>query len=122
MEPVKTVETLRGLGGALGCSWPSDPRSVTPPPAGTDRHFRNIYTPFLKKKGEDLLVPKYYLDVRAVRYVGSAGVHCRCETLGRWGRGLCSRTEGFVEHLKKKKQHTEMSNAITDTEGNFING
>lgn len=32
----KTAETLRGLGGALGCSCPSDPRKVTPPPAGAE--------------------------------------------------------------------------------------
>lgn len=32
----KIAETLRGLGGALGCSCPSEPRKVTPPPAGTE--------------------------------------------------------------------------------------
>lgn len=32
----KTAETLRGLGGALGCNCPSEPRKVTPPPAGTE--------------------------------------------------------------------------------------
>lgn len=31
----KTAETLRGLGGALEFSCPSDPRKVTPPPAGS---------------------------------------------------------------------------------------
>lgn len=36
----KTAEILRGLGGALGCSCPSDPRRVTPPPAGGGRFLR----------------------------------------------------------------------------------
>lgn len=32
----KIAETLRGLGGALGCSCPSEPRKVTPPPADVE--------------------------------------------------------------------------------------
>lgn len=33
----KTAETLRGLGGALGCNCPSDPRRVTAPAEGEER-------------------------------------------------------------------------------------
>lgn len=40
----KTAEILRGLGGALGWSCPSDPRRVTPPPAGGGRFLSYIRT------------------------------------------------------------------------------
>lgn len=44
MALLKTAETLRGLGGALGCSWPSDPLNVTPQPAGAKVFIHNLQT------------------------------------------------------------------------------
>ena len=49
----KTAETLRGLGGALGCSCPSEPLKVTPPPAGTQGtvHMKEFFLLVKEKLG-----------------------------------------------------------------------
>lgn len=56
---------------------------------------------------EDVIVFARYLDWGAVccMVVGSAGVHCLFETLGRWGQGLCPLTECSVEQLEEEKRN-----------------
>lgn len=46
-----------------------------------------------------------YLDGRGVCVVvvGSAGVHCLCETQVRWERGQCPLTVSSVEHLDEEE-------------------
>lgn len=82
----KTAEILRGLGGALGWSCPSDPRRVIPPPAGEGicmiqargRRYPDSRT---------LYDNTCYLEGRDACVVGSARVHYQSETRARWGRG-----------------------------------
>lgn len=73
----KTAEILRGLGGALGCSCPSDPRRVTPPPAGE----ANLYEITL------LLVSLMNFDMPVVQfYICNMSKHARDVLPGREGR------------------------------------
>lgn len=82
----KTVETLRGLGGALECSCPSEPLKVAPPPA-SERGKHELC--LLDKEVLHARGSPRYLDGKVVRVVavGSEGARCLSETLGRFGQG-----------------------------------
>lgn len=101
----KTAETLRGLGGALGCSCPSEPRKVTPPPACTEDGVMSYVTLVEKSCLCAYCTDVCYLDVRGMHVVvvGSAGAHCLYETLGRRDQGWCLLMECSKEYLVTAK-------------------